>query len=76
MDMTKKTIEAPGMLLPEIDDVTRREFLIGSAGLLLLPAEGTERAKARLPGIRAPSSMRLGLRRFRLVRGGLSRWTM
>lgn len=34
----KKTIELPGMLLPEIDDVTRREFLIGSAGLLLLPA--------------------------------------
>ncbi len=28
-----------GILLPpEIDDVTRREFLIGSAGLLLLPA--------------------------------------
>jgi len=26
------------MLLPEIDDVTRREFLIGTAGLLLLPA--------------------------------------
>ncbi len=24
--------------LPEIDDVTRREFLIGTAGLLLLPA--------------------------------------
>ncbi len=27
-----------GMLLPEIDNATRREFLIGSAGLLLLPA--------------------------------------
>jgi iron complex transport system substrate-binding protein len=33
-----KKIEAPGMLLPEIDDATRREFLIGAAGLLLLPA--------------------------------------
>lgn len=33
-----KTIERPGMLLPEIDDVTRREFLIGASGLLLLPA--------------------------------------
>jgi iron complex transport system substrate-binding protein len=32
-----KKIEAPGMLLPEIDDATRREFLIGAAGLLLLP---------------------------------------
>jgi ABC-type Fe3+-hydroxamate transport system substrate-binding protein len=34
----KKTIETPGMLLPEVDDATRREFLIGAAGLLLLPA--------------------------------------
>jgi iron complex transport system substrate-binding protein len=33
-----KNIEVPGMLVPEIDDVTRKEFLIGSAGLLLLPA--------------------------------------
>jgi len=38
-----KTIERPkrGITLPplpEIDDVTRREFLIGAAGLLLLPA--------------------------------------
>jgi len=36
-----KTIERPGIVLPplpEIDDVTRREFLIGAAGLLLLPA--------------------------------------
>lgn len=31
-------IELPGMLLPEVDDATRREFLIGTAGLLLLPA--------------------------------------
>lgn len=35
-----KTIERPGILLPEIDDATRREFLIGAAGLLLLPAAG------------------------------------
>lgn len=35
--MTRKT-EVPGMLLPEIDDATRREFLIGAAGLLLFPA--------------------------------------
>ncbi len=34
----KKTIEFPGIHLPEIDDATRREFLIGAAGLLLLPA--------------------------------------
>lgn len=33
-----KTIEVPGIKLPEIDDATRREFLIGVAGLLLLPA--------------------------------------
>lgn len=33
-----KLIERPGTLLPEIDDATRREFLIGAAGLLLLPA--------------------------------------
>ncbi len=34
----KKTIEFPGIHLPEIDDATRREFLFGAAGLLLLPA--------------------------------------
>jgi iron complex transport system substrate-binding protein len=35
-----KTIERTRALspLPEIDDATRREFLIGAAGLLLLPA--------------------------------------
>lgn len=33
-----KTIQTPGVTLPEIDDVTRREFLIGIAGLLLFPA--------------------------------------
>lgn len=36
-----KTIDLPerGVILPpEIDDATRREFLIGAAGLLLLPA--------------------------------------
>jgi len=35
-----EVIERRGALapLPEIDDVTRREFLIGAAGLLLLPA--------------------------------------
>lgn len=33
-----KTIEMPGVTLPEIDDTTRREFLLGIAGLLLLPA--------------------------------------
>jgi iron complex transport system substrate-binding protein len=36
-----KTIKRPAIKpppLPEIDDVTRREFLIGAAGLLLLPA--------------------------------------
>jgi iron complex transport system substrate-binding protein len=42
----KETIEMPGMLLPEVDDATRREFLIGAAGLLLLPVacggEGNE----------------------------------
>jgi len=32
------TIERPAPHHPEIDDVTRREFLIGAAGLLLLPA--------------------------------------
>jgi len=35
-----KTIERPGIVppsLPEVDDATRREFLIGAAGLLLLP---------------------------------------
>jgi iron complex transport system substrate-binding protein len=31
-----KTIERPGTLLPEIDDATRREFLVGAAGLLML----------------------------------------
>ncbi len=34
--MTRTTLR-PGALLPEVDDVTRREFLIGAAGLLLLP---------------------------------------
>jgi iron complex transport system substrate-binding protein len=34
----KKTIEMPEMLLPEVDDATRKEFLIGAAALLLLPA--------------------------------------
>jgi len=33
-----RTIEMPGVTLPEIDDATRREFLIGAAGLLLFPA--------------------------------------
>lgn len=36
-----KTIERPEMALPplpEIDDVTRGAFLIGAAGLLLIPA--------------------------------------
>lgn len=31
-------VERPAPHQPEIDDVTRREFLIGAAGLLLLPA--------------------------------------
>lgn len=35
-----KTIERPGILLPEIDDITRRDFLKGSAGLLVLGAVG------------------------------------
>jgi len=35
----KETVDRPGPTpLPEIDDATRREFLIGAAGLLLLPA--------------------------------------
>jgi iron complex transport system substrate-binding protein len=33
-----KTIKLPGVPLSKIDDVTRREFLVGAAGLLLLPA--------------------------------------
>lgn len=33
-----KTIQRTGIAPPEIDDATRREFLIGAAGLLLLPA--------------------------------------
>ncbi len=37
--MTKK-IEFPGMLLPEIDDATRREFLFGAGSLLVLGAAG------------------------------------
>ncbi len=36
----RKAVEIPGRLLPEIDDVTRREFLIGSAGLLVLAPYG------------------------------------
>ncbi len=36
----KKSIEMPGILLPEIDDATRREFLIGAAGILLLAPYG------------------------------------
>jgi uncharacterized protein YcbX len=35
-----ETIEGPGMLLPEIDDATRREFLIGAAGLLVFAPYG------------------------------------
>jgi iron complex transport system substrate-binding protein len=33
-----QTIEGPNLTLPAIDDVTRREFLFGAAGLLILPA--------------------------------------
>jgi iron complex transport system substrate-binding protein len=44
-------IELPTALLPEIDDATRREFLIGTAGLLLLPAAcGRERDGEKTPG--------------------------
>jgi len=35
-----KTIEGPGMLLPEIDDATRREFLTGAAALLVFAPYG------------------------------------
>jgi len=31
-----KTIEVPGMLVPGVEGITRRDFLVGGAGLLLL----------------------------------------
>jgi iron complex transport system substrate-binding protein len=34
--VTKKAIEAPGFTLPGIEDITRRDFLIGGAAALLL----------------------------------------
>ncbi len=36
----KEHIEFPGMLFPEIDDATRREFLFGAGSLLALGAAG------------------------------------
>jgi iron complex transport system substrate-binding protein len=36
--VVRKVVEVPGFVLPDVEDITRREFLIGSAGLLLLPA--------------------------------------
>lgn len=35
-----KTIEAPGFVLPGVEDITRRDFLVGGAGLLALGIVG------------------------------------
>jgi iron complex transport system substrate-binding protein len=37
-----KTIERPGFLLPGVEDITRRDFLIGGAAALLLGGCGSE----------------------------------
>jgi len=39
--MTKKTIERPGTAVPGIEDITRRDFLVGCAAALLLGGCGS-----------------------------------
>jgi iron complex transport system substrate-binding protein len=39
--MTKKNIEVPGFILPGIEDITRRDFLVGGAAALLLGGCGS-----------------------------------
>ncbi len=31
----KKRVETPGIILPGVEDITRRDFLVGGAGLFL-----------------------------------------
>jgi len=40
-----KTMERPGIVLPAIEDITRRDFLIGGAGLLTLGLAGCGRGE-------------------------------
>jgi hypothetical protein len=54
-----KTIRVMPVSLPEIEDATRREFLVGGAAALLLAGCGGEEGARRcLKGIRGPSSTR------------------
>lgn len=45
-----KTIEAPGFTLPGIEDITRRDFLIGGTATLLLGGCGSEERNGESPG--------------------------
>jgi iron complex transport system substrate-binding protein len=53
-----KTIEAPGFTLPGIEDITRRDFLIGGAAALLLGgcgSSGSERVSVETKTVETPA---------------------
>jgi hypothetical protein len=48
--MTRKSIEVPGFTLPGIEDITRRDFLIGGAVALLLAGCGSGETESEFSG--------------------------
>jgi iron complex transport system substrate-binding protein len=58
--MTKKTIEAPGFTIPGIEDITRRDFLVGGAAALLLGGCGSDRGSNEPSGERRPFEHAMG----------------